>query len=257
MTIEYDGRGFNGWQAQENGVSVQQILEDALKVFSGELQRVFGAGRTDAGVHALAQVAHFDLETDFEEYKIRDGLNSLVRPHLIAVISVQKVDEDFHSRFSATGRSYIYRIINRRAPAILDKGLAWWVPVPLDSDAMHEAAQVLIGKHDFTTFRSVACQAKSPHKTLDRLVVEREGDHIRFHVSARSFLHNQVRIMVGTLRLVGEGKWDAGDIVSALKACDRSRGGETAPPQGLYLTGVEYDGKTRSNQPQMKSFEIE
>jgi len=240
ITIEYDGRNFVGWQAQDNGVSVQQALEQAIKVFSGETQHVFAAGRTDAGVHALAQVAHFDLEQDYPDYKVMDALNGLVRPHMIAVLSIKRVDEEFHARFSATGRSYIYRIVNRRAPLTVDQGLAWWVPVPLDSGAMHEAAPVLIGKHDFTTFRSVNCQAKSPVKTLDRLSVQRDGDHIRIDVSARSFLRIEVRILVGRLGLVGGGKWDAENVKSALEACDRCQGGETAPSQGLYLSAVRY-----------------
>ncbi len=240
ITVEYDGRAFVGWQAQDNGISVQHTLEKAIMVFSGEGPRVYAAGRTDAGVHALAQVAHFDLEADYEEYKVMAALNSLVRPHSIAVVAIKKVDEEFHARFSAKGRSYIYRIVNRRGPLTIDQGLAWWIPAPIDSDAMHEAAQVLIGKHDFTTFRSVVCQAKSPLKTLDKLEVLREGDNINIHVSARSFLHNQVRIMVGTLRLIGEGKWDKDDLKTALEACDRTRGGQTAPPQGLYLSKVRY-----------------
>ncbi|MBT4890908.1 MAG: tRNA pseudouridine(38-40) synthase TruA [Rhodospirillales bacterium] len=240
ITIEYDGRNFVGWQSQDNGISVQQALEQAIKAFSGETSLVYAAGRTDAGVHALAQVAHFDLEQDYPDYKVMDALNGLVRPHRVCVLSIERTDEEFHSRFSATGRSYRYKILNRRAPPTVDEGLVWWVPVPLDSEAMHAAAQVLIGKHDFTTFRSVRCQAKSPVKTLDRLAIERNGDHIRIDVSARSFLHNQVRILVGTLRLIGEGKWNAENLKSALEACDRTRGGETAPPSGLYLSAVSY-----------------
>ncbi len=241
ITIEYNGQAFVGWQAQDNGISVQQVLERAITVLSGEQPRLFAAGRTDAGVHALAQVVHFDLEQEVPEYRIMDGLNGLVRPHKVSVLSACRIDDEFHARFSATGRSYIYKIVNRRAPLTMGQGLAWWLPVPLDSQAMHNAAQVLIGKHDFSTFRAAHCQAKSARKTLDKLTIQREGEHIRIDVSARSFLHNQVRIIVGTLRLVGEGKWDAGNLSAALQACDRKRGGETAPPHGLYLSAVRYE----------------
>ncbi len=240
MTIEYDGRAFVGWQRQDNGLGVQQVLEKAVTALSGETQTVYGAGRTDAGVHALGQVAHVDIEREFQPYKVRDALNAHVRPHPVAVLAVEKVSEDFHARFSATGRSYEYRIVNRRAPVAIKRGLAWGVPVQLDSDAMHDAAQALIGNHDFSTFRTTLCQAKSPVKTLDHISVKRHGEDIRVRVSARSFLHNQVRIIVGTLRLVGEGKWTRADVADALAARDRRVGGQTAPPDGLYLTEVRY-----------------
>lgn len=242
LTIEYDGRPFVGWQRQDNGISVQQALEEAVEGFCGERVVVHAAGRTDAGVHARAQVAHIEIEKEVRPGKVADALNAHLRPHPIAVIACEAADADFHARFSATGRSYLYRIVNRRAPLSLDRGLAWWVPAELDAAAMHEAAQALVGLHDFSSFRAVICQAKSPEKTLDRLDVTRDGDEIRIVAEARSFLHNQVRIMTGSLRLVGEGKWDADDLRAALGARDRTAAGETAPAWGLYLTGVRYDG---------------
>ncbi len=241
LTIEYDGSGFVGWQRQDNGFAVQQALEQAITAFCGEQVTVFGAGRTDSGVHALAQVAHFDLAADFSAYNVCEAINYHLKPHAVAVLDAVIVDDDFHSRFSATGRSYIYRITERRAPLTLDRGRCWRKKGKIDTDAMHEAAQLLVGKHDFTTFRATHCQAKSPVKTLRRLDVERHGCDIRVYAEARSFLHHQVRNMVGTLMLVGHGKWSNEDISAALAARARSTGGETAPACGLYLSGVSYD----------------
>ncbi len=240
LTLEYDGRPFVGWQRQDNGRSVQQTLEDAIRRFSGVEVRVHGAGRTDAGVHALAQVAHFDLEKDASALAVHGALNAHIRPWPVAVLTAEPVTDAFHARFSATGRRYLYRIVNRRAPLALDHGRAWQVARPLDAEAMDEAAQMLLGRHDFSTFRASLCQAGSPVKTLDRLRVERTGEDIRITAAARSFLHHQVRNMVGTLVLVGMGKWSAPMVRAALEARDRGRGGPTAPPDGLYFTGVTY-----------------
>jgi tRNA pseudouridine38-40 synthase len=208
---------------------------------------VQGAGRTDAGVHALGQVAHVDLPRDDRPEVVANALNAHLRPHLIAVLQAERVDDAFHARFSAIERSYEYRILNRRAPAALEHGHAWWIPARLHADAMHAAAQILIGEHDFTTFRATECQAKSPIKTLDQLAVARQGDAIVITARARSFLHHQVRNIVGTLKLVGEEKWTARDVDRALKARDRAAGGQTAPPEGLYLTHVRYPGPGDSN----------
>ncbi len=240
LTIEYDGTPFVGWQMQDNGASVQGVLADAVAAFAGERAAVHGAGRTDAGVHALGQVAHIDLAKDWDADTVRDALNAHLRPHPVAVLKAERVAGTFEARFSAIKRHYLYRIVNRRADLALDVNRAWRIPRPLDSEAMHAAAQRLIGKHDFTTFRSTECQAKSPVKTLDRLDVTRDGDDIRVATSARSFLHNQVRSMVGSLVHVGEGKWSAEDLSAALAARDRTRCGQVAPPQGLYLVRVEY-----------------
>ncbi|PWC54908.1 tRNA pseudouridine(38-40) synthase TruA [Azospirillum sp. TSO22-1] len=240
LTIEYDGRPFSGWQRQDNGPSVQQALEEAVHKLSGETVRVHASGRTDAGVHALGQVVHFDLEKPFLADKIRDGLNFHLRPWPVAVLAVQAAGEDFHARLTSIGRSYVYRILNRRAPPALDAGRVWHVQRPLDAEAMHAAAQVLVGQHDFTSFRAALCQAKSPLKTLDRLDVVREGEEVRVYAAARSFLHHQVRNMVGTLELVGIGKWTAADVRAALEARDRSRAGPTAPPDGLYFVEARY-----------------
>jgi tRNA pseudouridine38-40 synthase len=240
LTIEYDGTPFVGWQVQDNGVSVQGVLSDAVFAFAGERSVVAGAGRTDAGVHALGQVAHVDLDKDWDCDTVRDALNAHLRPHPVAVLTAERVAEDFDARFSAIKRYYRYRIVNRRADLTLDQQRAWRVPRPLDSPAMHEAAQRLVGRHDFTTFRSTECQAKSPVKTLDRLDVGRDGDEVRVTAVARSFLHNQVRSMVGSLVHVGEGKWSADDLAAALAARDRSACGQVAPPHGLYLVRVEY-----------------
>jgi tRNA pseudouridine38-40 synthase len=240
LTIEYDGTPFVGWQVQDNGVSVQGVLTDAVFAFAGERSAVAGAGRTDAGVHALGQVAHVDLAKDWDCDTVRDALNAHLRPHPVAVLTAERVAEDFDARFSAIKRHYRYRIVNRRADLTLDQQRAWRVPRPLDAAAMHEAAQKLVGRHDFTTFRSTECQAKSPVKTLDRLDVARNGDEVRVTALARSFLHNQVRSMVGSLVHVGEAKWSAADLAAALAARDRSACGQVAPPQGLYLVRVEY-----------------
>jgi tRNA pseudouridine38-40 synthase len=240
LTIEYDGGPFVGWQRQENGPSIQQALEEAAFRITGENADMQGAGRTDAGVHALGQVAHVDIEKEIAPDKLRDALNFHLKPAPIAVVSVEIAAPDFHARFSATGRAYLYRIVNRRAPLTIDRGRAWLVQVPLDGTAMHDAAQVLIGKHDFSTFRASECQAQSPVKTLDRLSVHRVGEELQLIAEARSFLHHQVRNIVGTLRLVGEGKWSKDDLAVALAAKDRTKGGPTAPPDGLYLTRVSY-----------------
>jgi tRNA pseudouridine38-40 synthase len=240
LVIEYDGTTFVGWQIQEGGLSVQGLIGDAVAAFSGERVTLYGAGRTDAGVHALGQVAHFDLARDWRADRVRDALNAQLRPHPIAVLSAEKVDSDFDARRLARRRHYLYRIANRRADLALERHRAWRVPRRLDAAAMQEAAQALVGRHDFTTFRAAECQAKSPVKTLDRLAVERAGDEIRIFASARSFLHHQVRSMVGSLVLVGEGKWRAENLAAALAARSRSACGPVAPPEGLYLVSVEY-----------------
>ena len=240
LTIEYDGGPYVGWQRQANGLSVQQAIEEAVESLCQASAVVYGAGRTDAGVHAIGQVAHVDLIKDLPADKVRDALNFYLRLQPIVIARAEEVDEEFHARFSATGRSYLYRILNRRAPAALERGHVWHVPHLLDAAAMHEAAQELIGHHDFTSFRSTECQAPSPVKTLDELRVSRAGEEIHVVAKARSFLHNQVRIMVGTLKLVGDGKWSAGDVAKALAAADRTKGGPTAPPDGLYLMEVRY-----------------
>lgn len=240
LLVEYDGGPFRGWQRQDNGPSVQGAIETALLALSGEAATVTGAGRTDTGVHAWGQVAHIDLSRDWRPDKLRDGLNAHLRPHPVSILAAGIVTDTFHARFSATARHYVYRIVNRRAPLALERGRAWQVMRPLDAEAMHRAAQALTGAHDFTTFRSTACQAASAVKTLDRLDVFRNGETIEVHAGARSFLHNQVRSMVGSLKLVGEGRWDANDLIAALAACDRAACGPVAPPDGLYLARVEY-----------------
>ncbi len=240
VILEYDGGPFVGWQAQENGPSVQARLAQAIEAFCGEEVNPRGAGRTDAGVHALGQVAHFDLAKDWPADRVREALNAHLRPDPVAVLRCEVAAGDFDARFSAVKRHYLYRIVNRRAPLALDRGRAWQVAVPLDANAMDEAAQALVGQHDFTTFRSTQCQAKSPVKTLDALGVARMGDEIRIEASARSFLHNQVRSMVGSLKLVGEGKWSARQLAKALEARDRAACGPVAPPDGLYLVRVDY-----------------
>jgi tRNA pseudouridine38-40 synthase len=240
LTIEYDGTPFVGWQVQDNGMSVQGVVADAVLAFAGERAAVGGAGRTDAGVHALGQVAHVDLAKDWPPDTVRDALNAYLRPHPVAVLLAERVADDFDARFSAIRRHYRYRIVNRRADLALDVQRAWRVPRPLDATAMHDAAQRLVGRHDFTTFRSTECQAKSPVKTLDRLDVTRDGDEVDVIAVARSFLHNQVRSMVGSLVHVGEGKWSTDDLAAALAARDRTACGQVAPPQGLYLVRVEY-----------------
>lgn len=240
LILEYDGGPFCGWQRQAGLMSVQQALEEAIERFSGETVITQAAGRTDAGVHALGQVVHFDLSTDRDPFKVREALNYHLKPHPIAVLAAEKVGDDFEARFSATARHYEYRILNRRARPALDAGRVWHVPVRLDAEAMHEAAQLILGRHDFTTFRAAECQAKSPVKTLDRLDVSRQLDLVVVTASARSFLHHQVRSMVGSLKLVGEGRWSPRDFRAALDARDRSRCGTLAPADGLYLTRVDY-----------------
>ena len=240
LTLEYDGGPFVGWQRQDNGLSIQEVLEGAIFALSGENATVFGAGRTDAGVHALGQVAHFDMAREFPPDTVRDALNFHMKPHPISVCEAAVAPADFHARFSATSRAYVYRIANRRARLALDRGRKWWVPGPLDAAAMAEAAKVLVGRHDFSTFRAALCQSKSPVKTLDVLTVERVGEDIAVSARARSFLHHQVRNIVGTLKLVGDGKWTTADVRAALEARDRARGGPTAPPEGLYLVEVGY-----------------
>ncbi len=241
LTIEYDGRPFVGWQRQANGPSVQEALEDVVFEFSGQRVEVAGAGRTDKGVHATGQVAHIALDGDrFDANTVMKATNALLRPAPIAILDCTAVPDDFHARFSAIERGYRYEILNRRPPPALDAGRVWHVPVPLDADAMHAAAQRLVGHHDFTSFRATQCQSASPEKTLDRLDVRREADRILVMAASRSFLHHQVRNMVGTLRLVGEGKWGADDVTAALEARNRTAAGPTAPAGGLYLTHVRY-----------------
>ncbi len=240
LTIEYDGTPFVGWQVQDNGPSVQGLLTDAIAAFAGERPAVQGAGRTDAGVHALGQVAHVDLGKDWDDDTVRDALNFHLRPRPIAVLSAEHVAADFDARFSAVKRHYLYRISNRRADLALDLNRAWRVPRPLDCAAMQKAAHQLVGRHDFTTFRAAECQAKSPVKTLDALDVARDDDNVRITTSARSFLQHHVRSMVGSLVHVGEGKWNVDDLAAALAARDRTACGQVAPPQGLYLVRVEY-----------------
>ena len=240
LTIEYDGTPFAGWQMQATELSVQGVLEAAVAVINGTSAVIHGAGRTDAGVHALGQVAHVDLAKSWDIFELRNALNANLRPHPISVLEVAEVEDDFHARFSATRRHYLYRILNRRSPPALDKGKVWWLPMKLDASPMHEAAQFLLGKHDFTTFRAAACQAQSPVKTLDRLDVARHGELIEIRAEARSFLHTQVRSMVGTLKLVGEGKWRPANVKEALDAADRTRCGPVSPADGLFLLRVEY-----------------
>jgi tRNA pseudouridine38-40 synthase len=240
LTIEYDGAPFHGWQLQASLPSVQGALEAAVQATCGVPTRVHGSGRTDAGVHATGQVAHCDIAKEFRPDKLRDALNAHLRPNPIAVLAAEIVADDFEARFSAKKRHYRYRIVNHRANLALDLGRVWRVPQRLDSDAMHAAAQRLLGKHDFTTFRDTECQAKSPEKTLDQFDVVREGDTITVLTSARSYLHSQVRSMVGSLVWVGQGRWTADDLAAALAARSRSACGVVAPPDGLYLVRVEY-----------------
>lgn len=240
LIIEYDGTPFAGWQRQANGRSVQEAIEDAVAGFSGERVTIGGAGRTDAGVHALGQVAHVDLARDWPADTVRKALNSHLKPEPIAVLAAELAGDDFDARFSARARHYRYRIINRQSPLTIDAGRAWQVRTPLDAGAMQRAAQRLTGNHDFTTFRNADCQAKGPVKTLDRLIVRRQGEEILIEASARSFLHSQVRSIAGSLRLVGEGRWSADDLSDALAAKDRKACGPVAPAEGLYLIKVEY-----------------
>jgi tRNA pseudouridine38-40 synthase len=241
LTVEYCGSGFVGWQRQSNGLSVQEAVETAIRRFCGETVTVFGAGRTDAGVHALAQVAHVDLARAADPEQLRSAVNHHLRPRAISVLQVERVGAEFDARLSATARMYLYRILNRRAPPALERGRVWHVPPPLDVKAMQAGARHLVGHHDFSTFRDSQCQAKSPVKTLDALDVTRVGEEIHIGARARSFLHHQVRNMVGTLRLVGLGRWQPDDVARALAARDRRAGGPTAPAEGLALVAVRYE----------------
>ena len=240
LIVEYDGRPFMGWQRQAHGPSVQQAIEEAIEAITHEKVTLHAAGRTDAGVHALAMTAHVDIARPIVAHRLADGTNARLRPLPVAILHAEPAAEDFHARFSCIGRRYLYRIVNRRAPLTLDSGRAWRVPVVLHADAMNAAAQLLVGRHDFTTFRSVQCQADSPVKTLDRLTVRRFGELIEIEAAARSFLHHQVRSMVGCLQLVGRGKWSGGDLRAALEARDRAALGLNAPPDGLYFVEALY-----------------
>ena len=240
LTLEFDGAPFFGLQRQSHGPSVQQAVEEAIHAFTGEDVRLHSAGRTDSGVHALGMVSHVDIEKPFEAFRLGEAINAHLRPNPIAVVHCEEKPDDWHARFSCIGRSYEYRIVNRRAPLTLDKGKAWLVTRPLDADAMHEAAQHLVGRHDFTTFRSVHCQANDPVKTLDQLDVSREGEHVIVRTAARSFLHHQVRSMVGTLSLVGLGQWEPQQVRDVLQAKDRQQLGLNAPPDGLYFMRAIY-----------------
>jgi tRNA pseudouridine38-40 synthase len=243
LIIEYNGAPYSGWQHQDHAPSIQEEIEKAIFKFCGQQLRIHVAGRTDAGVHALGQVAHVDLDygaRPLTGFDLAKAINAHLRPQPIAVLRAEIVDPDFHARFSAKNKLYRYRIVNRAAPLALDQGLAWWQKKPLDAPSMHSAAQLLLGQHDFTTFRDSECQAKSPVKSITRFEVIRHGEEILFEVEGRSFLHHQVRNMVGTLVLVGEGKWMESDLAAALAAKDRTRGGMTAPPDGLYLVRIDY-----------------
>lgn len=240
LIVEYDGKPFCGWQRQAHDLSVQQVLEEAIARFSGETVAIQAAGRTDAGVHALGQVVSFDLAREWDPFRIREALNFHTKPHPVAIVAAEAVSDAFEARFSAIARNYEYRILNRRGRPALDAGKVWHVPMGLDTDAMHAAAQLILGKHDFTTFRAAECQAKSPDRTLDVFNVARQGEIILVTARARSFLHSQVRSMVGSLKLVGEGRWTPRDFRAALDARDRSKCGPLAPPDGLYLTRVDY-----------------
>ena len=240
LLIEYDGRPYNGFQLQLNQPSVQGSLERALTAFCGEAVRVVAAGRTDTGVHATGQVVHVDLAKDWRAEVVRDALNAHLTPEPIAVLAAEAAPSEFHARFSATGRRYLYRILNRHSPPALERGRVWHVKRPLDAAAMHEAAQALVGQHDFTTFRDAACQAKSPLKTMEAARAWREGEDVLLEFAARSFLHRQVRSMTGSLVEVGLGRWSAADLKAALEAKDRKACGPVAPPDGLYLAEVSY-----------------
>jgi tRNA pseudouridine38-40 synthase len=240
LTLEFDGGPFMGLQRQAHGPTVQQAVEEAVHAVTGENATMHSAGRTDAGVHALAMRSHLDIETKLTPFRLMEALNAKLRPDPVAVIACDAVPEDWHARFSCIGRRYLYRIVNRRAPLTLERGRAWHVARPLDAEAMHRAAQALVGRHDFTTFRSVHCQAKDPVKTLDRLDVRREGETVLIEAAARSFLHHQVRSMVGTLALVGQGQWEDSQIAEALAARDRQALGLNAPPEGLYFVEALY-----------------
>lgn len=241
LTIEYDGGPYNGFQAQAGQPTVQGALEAAITAFCGETARIAAAGRTDTGVHATGQVVHVDLARDWPEATVRNALNAHLTQEAVAVLAAERVAPDWHARFSAVGRRYLYRILDRAAPPALERGRVWHVRKPLDAAAMQQAARALVGHHDFTTFRDVACQARSPMRTLDVADVARVGEEVRLTFAARSFLHRQVRSMVGTLAEVGRGRWDADDVAAALAARDRAACGPVAPPEGLCLTGVDYD----------------
>ena len=240
LTVEFDGRPFMGWQRQAHGPSVQAAIEEAAKEITGEACIVHAAGRTDAGVHGEAMAAHIDIEKQIAPFRLMEALNAKLRPQPVAILACEVVADDWHARFSCIGRRYIYRIVNRRAPLALDQGRAWRVVQTLDAEAMHAAAQILVGTHDFTTFRSVHCQSASPLKSIDRMSVRRFGDEIEVEVAARSFLHHQVRSMVGCLVLVGQGKWSSHDLQAALDAKDRAALGFNAPPDGLYFVEARY-----------------
>ena len=244
LIVEYDGSGFVGWQRQINGLGIQEAIELAIRDFCGESVTVFGSGRTDAGVHAISQVAHFDVETTTDSDTVRDALNYYLKKGAISVLAAEAVNQEFHARFSAKSRAYLYRIVSRRAPVTFDCGRVWWVPVNLNVDEMGEASQDLLGKHDFSTFRAAECQADSPIKTLDEIRVDQVpypgGLEVQIHVRAKSFLYHQVRNFAGSLKLVGEGRWSISDFKKAFKAADRNRGGPTAPAEGLYFVDVSY-----------------
>jgi tRNA pseudouridine38-40 synthase len=241
LLVEYDGRPFMGWQRQAHGPSVQQAIEEAVRAITGETVTLHAAGRTDAGVHALGMTAHVDIDRPITPFRLADALNAKLRPQPVAILRAELAADDFHARFSCIGRRYVYRIANRRAPLALEAGRAWRVPVTLHADAMNKAAQVLVGRHDFTTFRSAHCQAESPVKTLDLLKVRRLGATIEIEAASRSFLHHQVRSMVGCLELVGRGKWNERDLKRALQARDRAALGFNAPPDGLYFVEALYE----------------
>lgn len=240
LTVEFDGKPFMGWQRQAHGPSVQQAIEQAVHAVTGEITTLFAAGRTDAGVHALAMSAHVEIARQITPFRLMEALNSRLRPQPVAILDCQIVPDDWHARFSCIGRDYLYRIATRRAPLTLDSGRAWRIAKPMDAGAMHDAAQLLVGRHDFTTFRSVHCQAESPVKSLDRLAVRRQGEELWIEASARSFLHHQVRSMVGCLALVGLGRWTRDDLGAALAARDRAALGLNAPAEGLYFVRARY-----------------
>lgn len=247
LTVEYDGRSYMGWQRQSHGPTIQKAIEDAALAITGERVTLHAAGRTDAGVHARAMSAHVDIQRSITPFRLAEGLNARLRPQPIAILKAEVCDDDWHARFSCIGRRYLYRIVNRRAPLALDAGRAWRVQVDLDADTMHASAQILVGRHDFTTFRSAHCQSDSPVKTLDFLDVTRNGDEIQIRVGARSFLHHQVRSMVGCLQLVGRGKWTADDLAAALQARDRAALGLNAPSDGLYFVEALYESSENPN----------
>lgn len=240
ITIEYDGTPFAGWQIQASEPTIQGALAEAIGRFSGEAVNPRGAGRTDAGVHAFAQTAHFDLEKDWDPFRVREAINFYLKPRPIVVLEAERVAGTFDARFSATARHYLYRLLPRRAPPALERNRVWWLPIALDAEAMHHAARALVGRHDFTTFRAAQCQANSPLRTLDQFDVSRAGEEIHVRASARSFLHNQVRSMVGSLKLVGEGKWSPTDLAHALTARSRAACGPVAPAAGLYFVRADY-----------------